>query len=114
MALYHCVYPEENFERAAREIFDLVAHTIEFFPSAKRSLYLDIEGHRTPTDAFDDDMFELQKKLPAWLPDAILGRTSYAIDSRKKSETSAGGPTGRTPYLRFGGRRAKGHGDHSA
>lgn len=61
MALYHCVYPEENFEQAARDIFDLIAHTIEFFPNAKRSLYLDIEGHRTPTDAFDDDMFELQK-----------------------------------------------------
>ena len=61
MALYHCVYPEENFEQAAREIFDLIAHTIEFFPNAKRSLYLDIEGHRTPTDAFDADMFELQK-----------------------------------------------------
>lgn len=61
MALYHCVYPEENFEQAAREIFDLIAHTIEFFPNAKRSLYLDIEGHRTPTDAFDDDMFELPK-----------------------------------------------------
>jgi hypothetical protein len=61
MALYHCVYPEENFERAAREIFDLIRHTIEFFPNAKRSLYLDIEGHRTPTDAFDADMFELQK-----------------------------------------------------
>jgi hypothetical protein len=61
MALYHCVYPEENFEQAAREIFDLVRHTIEFFPNAKRSLYLDIEGHRTSTDAFDKDMFELQK-----------------------------------------------------
>jgi hypothetical protein len=61
MVLYHCVYPEENFERAARDIFDLIRHTIEFFPNAKRSLYLDIEGHRTPTDAFDSDMFELQK-----------------------------------------------------
>jgi hypothetical protein len=61
MALYHRVYPEEDFERAARELFDLVAHTIEFFPNAKRSLYVDIEGHRTPTDAFDSDMFELQK-----------------------------------------------------
>lgn len=61
MALYHCVYPEEDFEQAAREIFDLIAHTIEFFPNAKRSLFLDIEGHRTPTDAFDGDMFELQK-----------------------------------------------------
>jgi hypothetical protein len=61
MALYHCVYPEENFEQATREIFDFIAHTIEFFPNAKRSLFLDIEGHRTPSDAFDDDMFELQK-----------------------------------------------------
>jgi hypothetical protein len=61
LALYHCVYPEENFEKAARELFDLVAHTNEFFPNAKRSLFVDIEGHRTPTEAFDADMFELQK-----------------------------------------------------
>jgi hypothetical protein len=27
MALYHCVYPEENFEKAAREIFDLSGQT---------------------------------------------------------------------------------------
>jgi hypothetical protein len=61
LALYHCVYPEEDFEKAARELFDLVAHTNEFFPNAKRSLFVDIEGHRTPTEAFDADMFELQK-----------------------------------------------------
>jgi len=61
IVLYHRVYPEENFEQAARELFDLVAHTNEFFPNAARSLFLDIEGHRTPTDAFDAGMFELQK-----------------------------------------------------
>jgi hypothetical protein len=61
LVLYHCIYPEENFEQAARDIFGLVEHTNEFFPNAKRSLFIDIEGHRTPTDAFDSDMFELQK-----------------------------------------------------
>jgi hypothetical protein len=30
LTLYHCVYPEENFEEAAKELFDLVAHTNEF------------------------------------------------------------------------------------
>jgi hypothetical protein len=30
LALYHCVYPEEDCEKAARELFDLVAHTNEF------------------------------------------------------------------------------------
>jgi hypothetical protein len=61
LTLYHCIYPEENFHDAAHALFDLVAYTQRTFPGAKRQLFLDIEGHRTPTDAFDGDMFELQK-----------------------------------------------------
>jgi hypothetical protein len=41
-------------------LFELVAYTARTFPGAGRALYLDIEGHRTPTGAFDQDMFELQ------------------------------------------------------
>jgi hypothetical protein len=61
LALYHCIYAEENFHDAAHALFDLVAYTQRTFPGAKRQLFLDIEGHRTPTNAFDGDMFELQK-----------------------------------------------------
>jgi hypothetical protein len=42
-------------------LFDLVAYTQRTFPGAKRQLFLDIEDHRTPTGAFDGDMFELQQ-----------------------------------------------------
>lgn len=61
LALYHCIYAEENFHDAAHALFDLVAYTQRTFPGAKRQLFLDIEGHRTPTDAFDGDMFEIQR-----------------------------------------------------
>lgn len=61
LALYHCVYAEEDFDDAAHALFDLVAYTHRTFPGKKRQLFLDIEGHRTPTGAFDEDMFELQR-----------------------------------------------------
>jgi hypothetical protein len=61
LALYHCIYAEENFRDAAHALFDLVAYTKRTFPGARRQLFLDIEGHRTPTDAFDGDMFEIQR-----------------------------------------------------
>jgi hypothetical protein len=61
LALYHCIYAEEHFHDAAHALFDLVAYSQRTFPGAKRRLFLDIEGHRTPTDAFDGDMFEIQK-----------------------------------------------------
>jgi hypothetical protein len=61
LALYHCVYAEESFHDAAHALVDLVAYAQRTFPGAKRQLFLDIEGHRTPTNAFDGDMFELQK-----------------------------------------------------
>jgi hypothetical protein len=60
-ALYHRVFAEEDFEDAAHALFDLVAYTQRTFPGTKRQLFLDIDGHRTPTGAFDEDMFELQR-----------------------------------------------------
>lgn len=61
LALYHCVYAEENFNDAAHALFDVVAYAQRTFPGAERHLFVDIEGHRMPNDAFDHDMFELQK-----------------------------------------------------
>lgn len=59
--LYHRIHAEENFDDAAHTLFDLVAYTRRTFPGARRQLFLDIDGHRTPTDAFDEDMFEIQR-----------------------------------------------------
>jgi hypothetical protein len=61
LTLYHCIYAEESFHDAAHALFDLVAHTQRTFPGTMRQLSLDIEGHRTPTGAFAENMFELQK-----------------------------------------------------
>jgi hypothetical protein len=63
MALYHCVYADEGFEEAAHMLFEIVAYAARTFPNAGRALCLDIEGHRTKTGAFDEDMFELQSEF---------------------------------------------------
>jgi hypothetical protein len=52
LVLYHCVYAEEDFKDAA--------YAQRTFPGAERHLFVDIEGHRMPNDAFDGDMVELQ------------------------------------------------------
>ena len=68
LVLYHCVYPEEDFKDAAHALFDVVAYAQRTFPGAERHLFVDIEGHRMPNDAFDGDMFKLQKDfLPGYL-----------------------------------------------
>jgi hypothetical protein len=61
VALYHVVYGQEGFEEAARQLFTLVREAQAKFPNRRRSLFLDIEGHRNEQGGFDVDMFELQK-----------------------------------------------------
>lgn len=61
MALYHCVYPNENFEAAAKAIWTLIVESQKSSPGKPRSLYLDIEGHKDKDGSFDNDMWELQR-----------------------------------------------------
>jgi hypothetical protein len=63
LVLYHCVYADEGFKDAALALFDVVAYAQRTFPGAERHLFVDIEGHRMPNDAFDGDMFELQNEF---------------------------------------------------
>jgi hypothetical protein len=63
VALYHVVYLREGFEEAARALFTLVREAQANFPNQRRSLYLDIEGHRNEQGGFDADMSELQKQF---------------------------------------------------
>ena len=61
VALYHIVWKHENFEKTARILFEMVQQVSKKFPNKKRSLYLDIEGHRNKEGGFDNDMYELQR-----------------------------------------------------
>jgi hypothetical protein len=61
IALYHVVYRHEGFEEAAQALFTLVQDAQARFPNRRRSLFLDIEGHRNEQGGFDPDMFELQQ-----------------------------------------------------
>ena len=60
VAIYHVVYADEDFDSAAKALFELTRKAIEEVPSKPRVLYLDIDGHRLKDGAFDNDMWELQ------------------------------------------------------
>jgi len=61
VAIYHNIHRHEGFEHSAQTIFKLVQEAQKHYPNQKRSLYVDIEGHRNSKKGFDADMFELQK-----------------------------------------------------
>jgi hypothetical protein len=77
IALYHVVYRHEEFEEAAQALFKLVRESQARFPNQRRSLFLDIEGHRNEQGGFDSDMFELQKDFLI----GLLGRFLSEIHS---------------------------------
>ncbi|WP_371593203.1 HNH endonuclease signature motif containing protein [Streptomyces virginiae] len=59
ICIYHDMKVYENFERSALRIFEMVKQAEEMKPGAPRYLYIDIQGHRTSTGAYDHDAFEL-------------------------------------------------------
>src|ERR1051326_7928284 len=63
IAIYHLVFANENFDTAAKHIYELITHAQKLSPGQKRILYLDIEGHRNDSSGFDHDMFKLQKNF---------------------------------------------------
>ncbi|SIO36381.1 hypothetical protein SAMN05444166_4113 [Singulisphaera sp. GP187] len=63
VALYHNVYRNEGFEEAALTLFKLVQDAQVKSPNQRRTLFLDIEGHRNEQGGFDSDMFELQQEF---------------------------------------------------
>ena len=63
IAIYHVVYANEDFEKSAAILFELIADAQKRWPGKPRHLYLDIEGHRNPAGGFDRDMYELQSKF---------------------------------------------------
>ena len=50
----------EDFNIAAKRIYDLIYRMQEENPNKERTLHLEIEGHRNKEGGYDNDMFELQ------------------------------------------------------
>jgi len=63
VALYHVVLANEGFEGTASNLFQLIRKAQAERPDQKRTLYLDIEGHRNADGGFDAEMLELQSKF---------------------------------------------------
>ena len=63
VSIYQIVQPGETFEVAAKVLFRLVLEAQAAYPGWPRTLYLDIEGHRTPDGDFDADFVEFQQEL---------------------------------------------------
>ena len=63
IALYHRVMRRENFEKAAKDLFDLLKGAQIQSPNCPRALFVDIDGHRNDQGGFDNDMYELQKEF---------------------------------------------------
>ena len=61
IVLYHRVMRRENFEKAAKDLFDLLRSAQANYPNIDRILYVDIDGHKNSAGGYDNDMYELQK-----------------------------------------------------
>ena len=63
IAIAHRVLAHEDFDQTAHILLQLLTNAQRQFPGAKRSLFLEIDGHRNSNGGFDDDMLELQSKF---------------------------------------------------
>jgi hypothetical protein len=63
VAIYHVVAAEDDFYRAAREVFGALKEAQDRFPDWPRMLYLDITGHTDPRHGFEDDFVEFQQEF---------------------------------------------------
>ena len=76
VSLYHIVSEGDDFDRAAQDIFQLIAEAQKRFPDWPRVFYLDINGHLDERGRFEPDMVELQQEFLI----AALGKFLTAID----------------------------------
>ncbi len=63
IAIYHRIYKRENFETAAKDLMRLIYMAQVKSPDEPRALYVDIDGHKTESGGFDEDMQELQTEF---------------------------------------------------
>lgn len=63
VSLYHIVGPDDSFEKAADDLFDLLKEAQRRYPDWPRSYYVDIRGHVDETGRFESDFVELQQEF---------------------------------------------------
>ena len=61
--LTHRVTGEDDFDRAAADVFALIREAEIRHPGALRRLHLAIEGHDGERAGFDEDFFEFQQEF---------------------------------------------------
>ena len=61
--IYHRIMRRETFEKAAKDLFNLLKATQTKYPDKPRALYVDIDGHRNKAGGFDADMIEIQTEF---------------------------------------------------
>ena len=89
IALYHVVFKDENFEKSADIIYDLVKYSQIKAPNAERHLFLDIEGHKNKKGGYDQDMFELQKDfILGFLLKYLTKASMPLIGAKNKKQTN--------------------------
>lgn len=76
VSLYHVVEEADTFDKAAQDLFGLIAEAQKKYPDWPRILYLDIRGHLDERGRFEPDMVELQQEFLV----AALGKFLTAID----------------------------------
>ena len=63
VAIVHTVYKNEGCMKSAKIILELIKKAQKDKPDILRYLFLDIEGHRLESGAFDREMFSLQTDI---------------------------------------------------
>ena len=76
VSIYHVVQEADHFDKAAQEIFGLIAEAQKRYPDWPRVFYLDILGHIDEQGRFEPDMVEIQQEFLI----AALGKFLTAID----------------------------------
>jgi len=63
VSIYHVVGTQDDFVKAARDVFEWVKRTQEDFPDWPRVFYVDISGHEGEQAGFDADFYEFQQEF---------------------------------------------------
>jgi hypothetical protein len=86
IAIAHRVLAHEDFERTVQILLKLLNMAQREFPGVKRSLFLEIDGHRNSNGGFDDDMLELQSKF---MEEVLLQFVTRAVTPLAEFENPA-------------------------
>jgi hypothetical protein len=63
VSIYHVVGSQDDFVKAAQDIFAWVKRAQEDFPDWPRVFYVDISGHEGEQAGFDADFYEFQQEF---------------------------------------------------